>query len=266
MIPMHHATRSTRRSRSGSILTGLTLGLLAGVASAQQTPPPTFIADYRYDTGSVENTSGVRDVIASFTVFVQGASSVQLRFDEVHLAGDVVAGTESILRITSHLDGAVQELNRYHVNEWRRRTAYFNGDTVQVDIVAAPDTGPNRVRLGSVLAEEAPTVSESQCGPVDDRTPSSDPRAARILPVGCTGWLIDDCRNCYCYWPHGKMPHMTWFVLHPSSLDLFLQISLSKRLQVSFMYLLLLTILLIFPQPVRAYPNECWRHNQISAK
>ena len=48
-----------------------------------------------------------------------------------------------------------------------------------------------RVRARRVLALEAPTVFESQCGPNDDRVSSTDPRACRILPVGCTGWLID---------------------------------------------------------------------------
>jgi V8-like Glu-specific endopeptidase len=37
----------------------------------------------------------------------------------------------------------------------------------------------------------------SQCGATDDRLPSTDPRAGRILPVGCTGWLINDCSECY---------------------------------------------------------------------
>ncbi|MFT7476889.1 MAG: hypothetical protein ACI80N_000159 [Gammaproteobacteria bacterium] len=193
---MHTYSRFPRRPGAGALLVALTLGLVAGQASAQHSPPPTFMADYRHDTGPVENTSGERDVVASFTVWIQGASSVQLRFDEVQLAGDVIGGSGSILRITSHLDGAVQEMNRYHVAEWSNRSAYFNGDTVQVDIVAHPGTGINRVRLGRVLAEEAPTVIESQCGPADDRVASSDPRAARVLPVGCTGWLIDDCNEC----------------------------------------------------------------------
>jgi len=193
---MHLALRSVRRPSRRSILPGLILGLFAGQASAQHSPPPTFMADYRYDTGPVENTSVGRDVVASFTVSIQGASSVQLLFDEVQLAGDVVGGTGSILRITSHQDGAVQELNRYHVDQWRNRTAYFNGNAVQVDVVAHAGTGVNRVRLGRVLAEETPTVIESQCGALDDRVASTDPRAARILPVGCTGWLIDDCNEC----------------------------------------------------------------------
>ena len=31
---------------------------------------------------------------------------------------------------------------------------------------------------------------------MDDRLPSTDPRSGRLLPVGCTGWLIQDCAGC----------------------------------------------------------------------
>jgi len=185
------------RSLGSALLLSLALPLVGGITQAQDpSDARTFMADYAFDTGMVENNSSDLAIVASFTVAIQGASSVQLHFDDVLLAGDVFAGTASILRITSHLDGAVQELNRYHVDQWRRRTAYFNGHAVQVDIVAHPGTGANRARLGQVFVEEAPTVQYSQCGPVDDRVASFDPRANRIMPVGCTAWLIDDCNQC----------------------------------------------------------------------
>ena len=68
---------------------------------------------------------------------------------------------------------------------------------MQVDIVAHPGSGANRVRLRDVDAGLAPGSWQSQCGPNDDRLPSADPRSARILPIGCTGWLIDDCKQCF---------------------------------------------------------------------
>ena len=34
-------------------------------------------------------------------------------------------------------------------------------------------------------------VTEAICGATDDRVPSTNPRAGRIMPIGCTGWLID---------------------------------------------------------------------------
>jgi hypothetical protein len=33
--------------------------------------------------------------------------------------------------------------------------------------------------------------TEAICGPTDDRIASANPRAGRIMPIGCTGWLID---------------------------------------------------------------------------
>ena len=71
-----------------------------------------------------------------------------------------------------------------------------NGDAVLVEVLAQPGTGMNRVVVDSVTAGEIPS-EDSQCGPTDDRVLSSDPRAARLLPIGCTGWIIDDCQSCF---------------------------------------------------------------------
>jgi hypothetical protein len=37
-------------------------------------------------------------------------------------------------------------------------------------------------------------IPESQCGPTDDRLPSDDPAAGRLLNIGCTAWIICDGR------------------------------------------------------------------------
>lgn len=36
-----------------------------------------------------------------------------------------------------------------------------------------------------------PVTAESICGAADDRVAFDNPRAGRIMPIGCTGWLID---------------------------------------------------------------------------
>jgi len=172
------------------------LSCVATASAFQAEAPPSFEVAYEIDTGDVRNESSAWDVVATFEVSVPGASWVQLAFDEIELSGEVFDGTGTFLRTTSHADGLFQELNRAHCGEWRNRTAYFNGDTVQVDLVAAPGTGTSRVRLARVVAGLPRPDVDSQCGPTDDREPSADPRAARLLPVGCTGWLIDDCAHC----------------------------------------------------------------------
>ena len=174
----------------------LAAGVLSAAAFAQVSTPPSFQYELDTDTGWVENVGTDPEVVASFSVVAAGVPWMRLAFDDVQLAGSPNDTSASILRITSHLDGAVQELDAHHVLEWRRTSAYFNGDAVQVEILAQPGTGPNRVSLSSVTAGEIPQFPETQCGPNDDRVLSNDPRVARVMPIGCTGWLIDDCNHC----------------------------------------------------------------------
>jgi V8-like Glu-specific endopeptidase len=169
--------------------------LLAPSSAAQVQAPPSDLLAYYHDSGPVANEGTAPEVVVSFPVVVQDAPWMRLSFAEVELSGDLFAGTGSILRLTSVRDGAVQELNELHVTQWRQTSAYFNGDMVLVEVLAHPGTGANRVVLEAVTAGEEPK-EDSQCGPTDDRVLSSDPRAARILPIGCTGWLIDDCASC----------------------------------------------------------------------
>lgn len=168
----------------------------AGVASAQAEPPPSYDLPMSWDSGAVSNTGAERAVVISKTVHVGQADWVRVFFQHAELAGDPADGTGSILRITSFKDGAVQELNGDTLSQWSLSSAYMNGDTVQIDVEAAPGTGSNRLVLDRVTASLSGTV-KSQCGPVDDRVLSFDPRSARVLPVGCSVWLFDDCKHCF---------------------------------------------------------------------
>ena len=51
------------------------------------------------------------------------------------------------------------------------------------------DVRAKRVQ-GSTTESASPPVLESICGANDDRVASSNPRAGRIMPIGCTGWMI----------------------------------------------------------------------------
>lgn len=169
---------------------------LCAVSSAQIGTPPSLRYDYDHDTGYVRNASTQPEVIISFTVYEPQASWIRLYFDQVVLGGDLPSGNQGLLRITSHRDGAIQEMNVTHLRQWGNSTAYFNGDTVQVDVLAHPGTGA-RVVMGQIEAGLIPSTTATICGPADNRTFSQDPRVARLLPIGCTGWLIDDCEHCY---------------------------------------------------------------------
>lgn len=172
---------------------------VAGSASAQVHELESFELKVPQDTGWVENTheGGGPVVVASFPVYAAGAQWMRLFFDDVRLSGTPELGNGSFLRITSMLDGYEQRLNAAHVRQWQESSAYFNGDALLVEILAYPGTGPSRLVLDKTIVGLPPIKLESQCGANDDRMASNDPRAARLLPIGCTGWIINDACGCF---------------------------------------------------------------------
>lgn len=148
---------------------------------------------YRVDSGWVTNTGTQVAAVHAFPVQVAGAAWLRLSFESVELP----AGPDgAVLRITSLLDGHVQTLDRLAVEQWKRTSAYFNGDAVLVEIVAHPGAEASRVVLDEVTAGLLGPLA-SLCGIDDDREPSTDPRLARILPALCTGFLVDEgCGSC----------------------------------------------------------------------
>jgi V8-like Glu-specific endopeptidase len=148
------------------------------------------------DSGLVENTGSEPAVVFSATVTAPDAFWLRLNFHKVLLAGEAAAGNGSYLQITSAADGAVQFMQAEHIVQWRNTSAYFNGDSVQIDLIACPNTGPNHLVMTEVTAGVPGHGSRSICGPTDDRVLSDDPRAGRALPVGCSAWIIDDCNHC----------------------------------------------------------------------
>ena len=182
-------------------LAAATLAASAATAFAQVEAPAFENVPYVHDTGWVAPAAGAGsglELVTSFNVDQEGAEWLRLYFSDVALAGDPIAGTGGELRITSMLDGGTQVMNAIEVDRWRRSTAYFNGDSIVVEVWARPGTGDSRVQLEAVDMGVPPLQgTASICGPVDDRLPSSDPRSGRLLPVGCTGWLIQDCAGCF---------------------------------------------------------------------
>ncbi len=164
---------------------------------AQDEVPPDVNVEYGYDSGWVANDTDHEQVIIGFPVSVDTARSLRLYFSEVELSGEPGNGTASVLRITSLEDGAQQRMNRIHAKQWQDSSAYFNGETVLVEVVAQPGTGLNRVKLSTVDVGVPFGTADSQCGATDDRVPSSDPRVGRLMPVVCTAWMIDDCNQCF---------------------------------------------------------------------
>lgn len=136
------------------------------------------------------------EIVFTSTVSIKNAIWLRLKFDDVALSGDEGAGNASFLRITSLKDNAVQTLHASHVTQWRKTSAYFNGDTVRIEILAYPGTGDSHLTLSRTTAGDPSSEPETLCGS-DDRVLSNDPRAARHVPEGCSSWLHDDLNHTF---------------------------------------------------------------------
>lgn len=185
---------------------------------ADTAPAPSSRIERRMDSGSVENLGEERAVLARFSVEEPGALWLRLYFDEVQLGGDEASGNGAYLRISSMLDGASQILRASSAAQWGNSSAYMNGDAVLVELIGEPRSGPSRMRLSAIDAGFA--VLNSICGPSDERVLSTDPRAARAMPVGCTAWMISDCGRCFLTAGHcmsGNSLSVVQFNVPPSS-------------------------------------------------
>ncbi|KAA0217323.1 MAG: hypothetical protein DYG94_01165 [Leptolyngbya sp. PLA3] len=146
------------------------------------------------DSGWVENTvpgSGL-DLVWSGVQHQPGAMWMRLHFSTGVLSGEYGDAEATRIVLTGLEDGAVQVLDSLDLLEWSMGSAYFNGDAVRVQIFAAPGMGASRVCVGSVEYGNPGFLDRSICGTTDDRVLGSDPASARMLPVNCTGWLVND--------------------------------------------------------------------------
>jgi V8-like Glu-specific endopeptidase len=117
---------------------------------------------------------------------------MRLHFSQVNLQ------IGSSLRMTSVLDGEVQQLDAEGLRMWSNSSAYLNGDSVLLEVIAGPNTRGNRVTLDHLEIESGiePVGASGQCGicgGVDDRTPSDEFWSARLMSVGCTVSVYNTC-------------------------------------------------------------------------
>jgi hypothetical protein len=169
------------------------LCLAAGPAAAGEWPVRPLPAPVpRFsDSGTVANAAAVPRVVHEQLVRAEGAAWLRVYF------GDVRLEDRSFLRLTSLGDGEVQVLDAAALAAWHNTSAYFNGDGVRVELVAAPGTTGNRLVIEQVASEAAPALPTAACGicGADDRVLSSELWAARLLPMSCTAsvWNEDSC-------------------------------------------------------------------------
>ncbi len=201
MVAFALAVRAPDTMHTSSFLAALSLST---VLAAQVVDPQSSTHYLQVDSGLVRNSlsssaaAGLPQVVWSQVVTVSRASWLRLHYQGVQLSGSPNPGGDgSFLRLTSMRDGAVQLQHLRHVGEWQDSSAYFNGDSVLVELLAQPGTGDSRFVLKCAVAgPEQRQEPDSICGTVDDRVPSSDPRSGRV-GFGCTAWMINDCNHCF---------------------------------------------------------------------
>jgi V8-like Glu-specific endopeptidase len=149
---------------------------------AQMERPPQQDLPFNIDSGKMTNATLQTKVVFSKMVQVPTATWMRVWFDQANLP------TGSHLRITGQRNGWVQILDSESLPRYFDKSCFFGGDTVLVELVAGPDTKENRIRVSGVTA--GLPNKETICGSTDNRALSYDDRQGRLMPVGCTGWMI----------------------------------------------------------------------------
>ncbi|MCH8152215.1 MAG: hypothetical protein IH830_07565 [Planctomycetes bacterium] len=149
---------------------------------------------YHYDSGFRPNQGEAANVVSEHLVRVDGAAWLRLYF------GDVELEPGSFVRITSQLDNEIQELDARGLAMWSNSSAYFNGDSVYIELVAAAKTRRNRILINEVaraMAVHPVGGCAYPCGicGADNRVASDEDWSGRLFPVGCTAsvWNTDSC-------------------------------------------------------------------------
>lgn len=125
------------------------------------------------------NTASFREIIS-----IPDAKWLRLHFDNCEL------GKKSYIKITSLKDHGIQILDAKDLKLWNSSSAYFNGNRVLLELFVAPSDVDVFFNCSEISVGELGATSRSICGSTDDRTASDDKRSGRLVPVGCTGWLI----------------------------------------------------------------------------
>ena len=175
-----------------------TMGLLTGsiklllvflfcfpiMALAQTKELKRHYVDYDLHIKANQSTAKNSTQIISESIKQEGATWLRLFFKDVNL------GKKSTLTIKSNLDGAVQTLNAETIKVWQNTSAYFNGDQISVTLNIAPGETNVGLKVKELGVGDPDPNEKSQCGSVDNRVDSADDAIGRIVPIGCTGWLI----------------------------------------------------------------------------
>ena len=130
------------------LLTSLTMPVLQAVA--QTAPLEQMEVPVQMDSGFVFNSTATRATAFNTVVRIPDATWLRLQFD-VAILGES-PGAPTVLRITSRADGAVQNHTTLTLQQWSNTSAYFNGDAVEIEIIADPEAGASQLQISQILA------------------------------------------------------------------------------------------------------------------
>jgi V8-like Glu-specific endopeptidase len=169
-------------------LTTFLVLLLAGHAAvAQEASYPTTRVPLASDSGYLANPAATARTVWAEDVPVAAAWG-QLRF----LDWNLPAGSRVAIRSLARPDW-IQWHDAHSLLDYDGHTCQLLGGTLRVELVAAPGSTQNRVRLAEALLLHVDGVVEIDtiCGSSDDRVLSSDPRSCR-LNSSCSAWLFSE--------------------------------------------------------------------------
>ena len=158
-------------------------GLATPLLNAQTNPIFGQAVPTSLNSGTLDNPMATHAVVFEKLVTAAGAPWIRLEFDTVSLPGT------SYVEIVSQ-EGDVQHLDATALANWQNHTAYFNGDSLFVRLVAGPHTRGNQISSRDLQVGIQVPPPPTVCG-VDNRELSTDRRVARVLSVGCSAWLIN---------------------------------------------------------------------------
>ncbi|MDP6158867.1 MAG: hypothetical protein QF534_08505 [Phycisphaerales bacterium] len=182
--------RTTYAAAAAAILAVSTSVALADTDASTLDWPVGNHAWIGLNTGNLDNDIKEQHVLFDDIVAIDNAAWIRLHFGATKLDRD------SFIRVTSLRDGEVQELDASTLSLWKSSSAYFNGNAVRVELIAGGLTN-NTMSIETATWELMDSDRGDGCGicSADDRTPSSDNRFARLMPVGCsaTMYSTDSC-------------------------------------------------------------------------
>ena len=160
--------------------------LVATDLSAQRASLHQAVDPIQVDSGWLANNGNAPRVVFRTEVQCLQAPWMRLFFDQTNLPKG------SVLRLTGGQDGAVQNLDAKSLVEYDESSCFFNGDVVQVELIAGPNTVGNRVLVVAATRGTQARPLQNLCGNQDDRVQSFDPRQGRLSTPSsyCTGWLL----------------------------------------------------------------------------